>query len=121
MSLQKTKRETAINNDFESLTKGAAKAVSDVSTQVSMLKILVPFMHDNVLGGKGDVSEGDRVDLRDSLVPLYEQLQELMGEMEKVFVIHDDDVSVWQAALDAYIVEYPNCVNEAEARYPKVL
>ena len=120
MSKQSTKRENAIVTDFDGLEKSAAKAVSDLVKQTALLKLLVVFMHDNLLNNKGDLSEGDRLDLRDALVPLYPQIQSSLDEITAIFDIHDDDPIVWQANLDAYIAANPTILAEALDRFPKV-
>ena len=120
MSKQSTKRENAIVTDFDGLEKSAAKAVSDLVTQTALLKLLVVFMHDNLLNNKGDLSEGDRLDLRDALVPLYPQIQTSLDEITAIFNIHNDDVDVWRTNLDAYLIANPTILNEALNRFPKV-
>ena len=118
MSKQSTKRENAIVTDFDGLEKSAAKAVSDLVTQTSLLKVLIVFLHDNLLNAKGDLSEGDRLDLRDALVPLYPQIQTSLDEITAIFDIHDDDVNVWQSNLDAYLAANPTILEEAMNRFP---
>lgn len=120
MSKQTAKRENAIVTDFDSLEKNAAKAVSDLVTQTAILKILIVFLHDNLLNNKTDLSEGDRVDLRNSLVPLYPQIQNSLEEITAIFNIHDDDVVTWKANFDAYLVTNPTVLDEALNRFPKV-
>ena len=120
MSKQSTKRENAIVTDFDGLEKSAAKAVSDLVGQTALLKVLIVFMHDNLLAAKGDLSEGDRLDLRDALVPLYPQIQNSLDEITAIFNIHDDDPVVWQSNLDAYLIANPTVLTEALNRFPKV-
>ena len=57
MSKQATKRAMAINKDFDDLEKSAATVVSNLVSQTAMAKVLVVFLHDNLLNGKADLSE----------------------------------------------------------------
>ena len=118
MSKRETKRKNTIVAEFDGLEKTAAKAVSDLVAQTALLKVLIVFLHDNLLNAKGDLSEGDRLDLRDTLVPLYPQIQNSLDEITAIFNIHDDDVSVWRANLDAYLVVNPTILEEAINRFP---
>lgn len=120
MSLQSTKRANAIIKDFDALSKDAATAVSKLVDQTAKAKVLVAFLHDNLLNNKGDMSEGDRVDVRNALVPLYPQIKSALSEVEAMFGIHDSDVTVWQSNFDAYLIENPNVLEEALNRFPKV-
>lgn len=118
MSKRETKRKNAIAADFDGLEKNAAKAVSDLITQTALLKVLIVFLHDNLLNTKGDLSEGDRIDLRDALVPLYPQIQTALVDITDIFNIHDDDVATWQANLDAYTTANPDVLTQALQRFP---
>ena len=118
MSKRETKRKNAIVADFDGLEKNAAKAVSDLITQTALLKVLIVFLHDDLLNAKGDLSEGDRIDLRDALVPLYPQIQAALVDITDIFNIHDDDVTVWRANLDAYVLANPTILTEALNRFP---
>tara|TARA_R110000824_G_scaffold244196_1_gene432929 strand:- start:1053 stop:1418 length:366 start_codon:yes stop_codon:yes gene_type:complete len=120
MSKQATKRANAINKDFESLEKTAASVVSNLVAQTSVAKLLIVFLHDNLLNSKGDLSEGDRVDTRNALVPLYTQIQGSLVEMESLFNIYDVDLAVWQSNLDSYLAANPSVLGEALERFPKV-
>lgn len=120
MSKQSTKRAMAINSDFDALEKKAASVVSDLVSQTAVAKILIVFLHDNLLNNKNDLSEGDRVDTRNALVPLYPQIQESLAEIEALFNIHDDDLVTWQSNFDAYLLANPTVLEEALNRFPKV-
>jgi len=120
MSKQTTKRENAIVKDFDLLAKDSASAVSSLVKQTNLLKILIVFLHDNILNNKGDMSEGDRTDTRNDLVPLYPQIQNCLQEITAIFDIHDDDKVIWQSNLDAYLVANPTVLEEALNRFPKV-
>ena len=119
--MQITDRANAISKDFKEVKSGSAKAVSEVAKQVGLLGVLVPFMHDNILNNKGDISEGDRLDLRDTLVPLFIELVGHLDKLTELFEIYDEDVTTWISNLNSHLVDNPNCVVEAEARYPKVV
>ncbi len=118
MSKRDTKRKNAIMDDFDGLEKNAAKAVSDLVSQTALLKVLIVFLHDNLLSAKGDLSEGDRIDLRDALVPLYSQIQEALIDITDIFNIHDDDIVTWQTNLDAYTAANPDVLTQALERFP---
>jgi hypothetical protein len=118
MSKRETKRKNAIVADFDGLEKKAAQAVSDLVAQTALLKVLIVFLHDDLLNAKGYLSEGDRIDLRDSLVPLYPQIQTALDDITDIFNIHDDDVNIWRANLDAYTLANPTILTEALSRFP---
>ena len=120
MSRRSTKRANAINSEFDSIVSEANKAVSNLVKQVALVKIFTVFMHDNLLNDKGDLSEGDRVDLRDGLVPLYPQIQTALTEITELFNIHDSDNAVWRSNLDSYLADNPSALTEALNRFPKV-
>lgn len=120
MSKQITRRANAIIKDFDSMEAGAAKAVSDLVSQTAIVKVLIVFLHDNLLNDKGDLSEGDRLDTRESLVPLYPQIQDSLAELTAIFEIYNDDKATWQANFDAYLIANPSILEEALNRFPKV-
>lgn len=118
MSRKQTKRANAIDTDFTEVEKLAQKTASDVKKVTATLMLLVPFMHDNILNLKGDLDEEDRKYLRDQIVPLFEPLLKNMAQLQELFDIHDDDSASWKNNLTAYLQKYPNCITEAEKRYP---
>ena len=118
MSKRETKRKNAIAADFDALEKNTAKTVSDLVYQTARLKVLIVFLHDNLLNAKGDLSEGDRIDLRNALVPLYPQIQTALSDITDIFNIHNDDVNIWRANLDAYTLANPAILTEALSRFP---
>ena len=120
MSKQSTKRANAIIKDFDALETTAATVVSNLVAQTAIAKVLIVFLHDNLLNNKDDLSEGDRVDTRDALVPLYPQIQESLAEIEALFNIHNDDLTTWQSNFDAYLLANPTVLEEALNRFPKV-
>jgi len=120
MSNQTTKRSNAIVKDFDALEKDCASAVASLVKQTALLKVLIVFLHDNLLNDKGDMSEGDRLDTRSALLPLYPQIQDSLVEITKIFEIYDDDKATWQANLNAYLVANPTILDEALNRFPKV-
>lgn len=120
MSIQSTKRAIAISSEFDSVTKQSASVVSKLVSQTALVKLFVVFLHDNLLNNKDDLSEGDRIDLRNSLVPLRPQIQESLNEIDALFAIHDDDLAKWQANFDDYLVANPAVLEEALNRFPKV-
>lgn len=120
MSIQTTKRAIAINLEFDSITKDSSVAVSKLVSQTALVKMFVVFLHDNLLNNKTDMSEGDRIDLRDALVPLRPQIQEALAEIDSLFAIHDDDAAIWQANFETYLAANPAVLNEALNRFPKV-
>ncbi len=120
MSKQSTQRANAIDKDYDALAVDSARAVSSLVTQTALLKVLIVFLHDNLLNNKGDLSEGDRADTRASLGPLYPQIQNSLDEITKIFSIYDDDLTVWQSNFDTYVSENPTVLTEALNRFPKV-
>ena len=120
MSRQATKRANAINSEFDSVTKESASVVSKPVSQTPLVKLFVVFLHENLLNNKTDMSEGDRVDLRDALVPLRPQIQDSLAEIDALFAIHDDDLSEWQANFNTYLAANPTVLDEALNRFPKV-
>ena len=120
MSRQSTKRANAISKDFDEVEAQSAVAVSNLVKQVNTVKLLVVFLHDNLLSAKGDLTEGDRLTTRDALAPLYPQVQQALTDISALFDIHDDDVVIWQANLDAYLAANPTLLMEALGRYPEV-
>ena len=120
MSRQSTKRDNAISKDFDDVERQAAGVVSNLVKQVAVVKILIVFLHDNLLNSKGDLTEGDRLTTRDALVPLYSQIQGALSEITELFNIHDDDVAVWQSNFNAYLAANPTLLAEALGRYPEV-
>tara|TARA_R110002096_G_C14549695_1_gene719120 strand:+ start:67 stop:432 length:366 start_codon:yes stop_codon:yes gene_type:complete len=120
MSRQITKRANAIDKEFDLIVKDSSSAVSKLVSQTAAARLFIVFLHDNLLSSKGDISEGDRIDLRDGLVPLYPQIEECLTEIASLFSIHDDDPAVWQANFDTYLVNNPAVLDEALNRFPKV-
>ena len=120
MSRQATNRAVAINKEFESIVKKSNSVVSELERQTAEVKLFVTFLHDNLLGNKGDLSEGDRVDLRDAIVPLYPKIQAALSEVEAMFNIHDDDAATWTANFETYKAANPGTLTEALDRFPKV-
>lgn len=120
MSKQSTKREIAIAKDSDDIENGAAKAVSDLVKYTALVKLHVVFLHDNLLNNKGDLSEGDRVDTRNLLVPLYPQVSDCLAEIESLFNIYNADLATWQANFDAYLIDNPTTLDEALSRFPTV-
>lgn len=118
MNRQANRRANAIDKDFTEVERNAAQVGSDLTTLTATLKLLVPFMHDNILNNKGDLTEADRVYFRDQVVPLFEPLLANVTELQELFDIHHDDQSVWLNNLNSYVAKYPNCLTEAESRYP---
>ena len=121
MSLQSGDRTNALIKERDSIKTKPAQAVSTLITQTNIVKLFIVFMHDNLLNNKGDMSEGDRLDMRDALVPLYPQLQAVLADITALFEIHDDDPIVWQANLDSYLLDNPTVLNEALSRFPQVV
>ncbi len=119
MSRQATKRANAIDKDFAEVERSAQETQSKFHVVTKNLKLLVPFLHDNVLNNKGDLTEEDRVYFRDQIVPLFEPLKQDMYTLQELFDIYDDDPTEWNQKLADYIVKYPNCLEQAESRYPK--
>ena len=111
-SIQSTKRANAIQKDFDLIQKDSAAAVSNLVKQVGLVKLLVVFLHDNLLNGKGDI--------RDDLVPLYPQIQGALNDVTDLFNIYDDDAAIWQTNLNSYLTENPTALAEALSRYPVV-
>jgi len=120
MARQSTNRQIAINDEFDSVVKGASKAVSDIVRETARVRLLVVFLHDNLLNTKGDLLEGDRIDLRDSLVPLRSQVQDSLDEIDALFSISDDNLATWQANFDAYLLANETVLDEALDFFPKV-
>tara|TARA_R110000737_G_C14596557_1_gene488408 strand:- start:1792 stop:2157 length:366 start_codon:yes stop_codon:yes gene_type:complete len=120
MSRRKIKREEAIYSEFDSVVKKSASSVSELVKETGVLKLFVVFLHDNLLNAKGDMTETDRVDLKNELVPLYPQLQANLAELTALFNIYDDDPVTWQANFDAYLASNPTLLTEAINRFPSV-
>ena len=118
MSRRELKRQEAIYKEFDSVVKNASRAVSELVKETSVLKLFVVFLHDNLLNAKGDMTESDRVDLKNELVPLYPQLQNNLAELTALFDIYSDDPATWQANLDTYLVANPTLLDEAINRFP---
>ena len=120
MSRREIKRQDAIYSEFDSVVKKSASSVSELLKETAVLKLFVVFLHDNLLGSKGDVTESDRVDLKNELVPLYPQLQANLAELTALFNIYDDDPATWQSNFDAYLAANPTLLAEALGRFPAV-
>ena len=121
MSIQETKRKNAIEKEFDSAPREAQTAVSKLVTETARIRLLIIFLHHSLLSNTGEVSEGDRLDVRDSLVPLYPQIQDALADITALFNIHDDNNATWQANLDAYLLANPTVLSEALSRYPAVI
>ena len=120
MSKQETKRANMNEKDFDALTKDSSRVVSDLAKQTSIIKVLIVFLHDNLLNNRGDLSEGDRVDIRSAMTPLYPQLTSSVDELTALFGIYNEDLATWQANFDAYLVANPDTLQKAIDRFPKV-
>lgn len=120
MSLQQTDRTNAIIKERDSVTKGAAGAVSELVNQTALARLYIVFLHDNLLNNKGDMSDGDRLALRAALAPHHPQIQSSLAEIESLLSIHNDDKATWQANFDTYLATNPTVLNEALNRFPKV-
>lgn len=120
MSKQSTKRAIAIEKDSDYIEGGASKAVSDLVKFTALVKLHIVFLHDNMLNNKGDLSEGDRLDTRNALVPLHQPIVECLGEIEKLLSIYNADQSIWQANFDTYLIDNPDTLEEALSRFPTV-
>ena len=118
MSRREIKRQDAIYSEFDSVVKKSNSSVSELLKETAVLKLFVVFMHDNLLNAKGDMTESDRVDLKNEIVPLYPQLQSNLVELTALFDIYDDDPAIWRSNLDAYLVANPTLLNEATNRFP---
>ena len=121
MSLQSFERNNAILKERDIITKGAANAVSQLVKQTAAVRLFIVFLHDNLLNNRGDMSEGDRLDIRDALVPLYPQIQSALSEITELFNIHNDDPTVWKENLNTYLAVNPTVLQEAVSRFPKVV
>ena len=121
MSKQSRERESAIDQEFDSTVKNAQNTVSNLVKHTAAAKLFFTFIHDNLLNNKGDLSQGDRKDLRAALTPLYPQIQASLAEITAIFNIYNDDLTVWQANFDAYLLANPTILDEALNRFPKVV
>lgn len=120
MSKQQRTRDKAIDTEFDAVKGTSATVVSSLVGHTARLKLFITFLHDDLLNGKGDLAEGDRVELRQALAPLYPQIQECLDELTDLFDIHDEDPAVWQANFDAFLIKNPDILAEALNRFPKV-
>ena len=120
MSIQADKRKKAIVDKYDSLMTDPAKAVSKLVEQTAELKVFVTFLHDNLLNNKGDISEGDRVVLKNALVPLYSQIEGSLAELTSILSISNDDPVIWQANFDSFLADNPTILKEALNYFPTV-
>ena len=113
MSRQATNRSNAIDQEFREVVKKSQAAVSELTRQTAEAKLFITFLHDNILNSKGDLSEGDRVDLRNAMVPLFPQMQAALAEVAALFAIYDTDLTVYANNQAAYLTANPNVLAEA--------
>ncbi len=121
MSIQETERRDNFKSEYAALTKNAASATSGLVKAVAELRVLIPYMHENIRYERGDMKEGDRLKIRDALVPLFPQLQQALVDATEVFDIYKDDPEEWAVAIAAFYEKYPTLFDEADARFEKLL
>tara|TARA_R110000850_G_scaffold86826_1_gene186815 strand:+ start:1052 stop:1417 length:366 start_codon:yes stop_codon:yes gene_type:complete len=120
MSLQQADRTNAIIKERDAVKADSAKAISELVRNVARARLYIVFLHDSLLKGTGDMSEGDRLDLRASLAPHHPSALAALAEIESLLSIHNDDLTIWQNNFDAYLLANPTVLEEALNRFPKV-
>jgi hypothetical protein len=121
MSKQAFERSKAVYAEYDTVLKNAESTVANLVTHTNEALLYVIFLHHNLLNNLGDLSEGDRLDFRARIMPLYPKIQTVLETIGSIATIHNDDPLVWQANFDAYVAANPEVYVEALSRFPQVV
>lgn len=113
----RTKREQAVEKEINALESGSLKAVSQLQTQVNLIKVLLPWMHNNIVNSLGDVSEANRADLASTLDPALIDVITMISDLQSVAAIYNDDPATYATNTANYIALNPTVLSEAELRF----
>ena len=107
MSRATTKRANAVDREITAVLKDSTRALSSLNVNADLAMQLIPWVHDNILGNKGDVDENDRSELNVTFTEIFVGVQSIMAKLQEIYEIYNDDPAIYQANLDAFIDKYP--------------
>lgn len=112
----RTKREVAIEREFNNLEKSALSAASQLLVAINTAEILTPWLHHSVVNGTGDVEEVHRAEFSDSMIQVFSNIQECLGKLTPLYEMYDADPVIYKAKVDQYIIDNPDILALAESR-----
>ena len=107
MSRLSTKRAANIDADFTAIEKSYAKIASDLKRETDILMQHTGWMHDNIIGEKGDIDVLDRADFNATFEPVFSSIQAELSKMAECYAVYDDNPTVYAQNLADFIAKYP--------------
>ena len=114
--MARTKRQIRIEELLATTESKALSAVSQLVLATEYLKQTLPFMHNSILQGDGELELENRHDFSATLDPAFVQLVGAIGDLTELNAIFSEDDTEYQANLDAYLLKYPDALAGAEAK-----
>ena len=112
MSRATTKRANAVDREITTVLKDSTRALSALNMNADLAMQIIPWVHDNILSNKGDVDAEDRAELNVTFTEIFVGVQGIMGKLQEIYEIYNDDPAIYQSNLDAFIVKYPQSAAE---------